>query len=71
MGTNYYIHLGKRTADGGGKCRFYVALDPEVPEQWGGLTVIDEYGAEQPYSEFLHTIANDTRDYSGTGQEFS
>lgn len=66
MGTNYYLHLGKRSAAGKGKCVFTVASEVA----YNTATVQDEYGREMSYPEFLDLISADVREYGLFGQDF-
>lgn len=71
MGTNYYLHLGKRWASGNGQV-FTWATDrykPPLDSQVGH--VMDEYGEEMPWSEFYEKISRDRSDESQIGKTFS
>lgn len=82
MGTNYYIgdpskevkHIGKRSAVGGGNCKFTFATElfddvdgPTVKDKFEYIRYLyhhkdnlyDEYGNKISYSEFFKEIEND------------
>jgi hypothetical protein len=74
MGTNYYLHLGKRSSIGQGRCSFTWA----VPPVSGSpailrlcVTVQDEYGREMTLSEFMAAIAEDEQRVDQVGERFS
>lgn len=82
MGTNYYLHLGKRTGRQDGGTRFTWAVNLELPTSEEGIRVVadyipkgttvqDEYGNEMTFEEFLERSDRDERDTSALGQRFS
>lgn len=71
MGTNYYLHLGKRSATGNGKSMFTPTIPlPPVPYP-GGVTVINEYGEEMSFGDFWNMIKDDHYDLDYLGERFS
>lgn len=79
MGTNYYLHLGKRSSIGQG-CSFTWATPPpgssQRPTAWPWpipptITVIDEYGCEQSLGEFFELVNEDEQRLERIGQRFS
>lgn len=75
MGTNYYIHIGKRYAAGLGLLGFNWAIHPsELHELTLGksLYVVDEYGNQSTPSEWAELIEKVTEhDYRNIGRLFS
>lgn len=72
MGTNYYLHLGKRSSIGGGKAQFIQALPSDPHENIPPYVyVIDEYGNEMDYQAFKNLIANDSMNTHFIGTKFS
>ena len=73
MGTNYYLHLGKRSSAGAGNgCRFNQAVDLEaIARAVPSGTVQDEYGREMSLSEFLDMVGDDEKRTDSIGQRFS
>jgi len=78
MGTNYYLHLGKRSSQGQGKpalMTWAVEAGPACRREviWvaDGVTVQDEYGKEMTWAEFLRLVALDACDHAHHGQAFS
>lgn len=74
MGTNYYLHLGKRSSIGEGRCSFTWATPP-VNATGATMrlcaTVHDEYGREMTLPEFMTMIADDEQRRDRIGQRFS
>lgn len=79
MGTNYYLHLGKRIGGPNGTTRFTWAVNLELPTSEEGIKVVadhipkgatvqDEYGHEMTFGEFLELSDRDERDTSALGQ---
>lgn len=78
MGTNYYLHLGKRSAAGEGQCSFTWAVSPAAltpsarPRlSLAAVAVQDEYGREMTLAEFLDLIGDDMPELAHIGQRFS
>lgn len=72
MGTNYYLHLGKRTSQGTGKPhRFQWATPVNRDLIPGGTTVMDEYGREYEFRDWLVLVMDDEDDFEAIGQWFS
>lgn len=75
MGTNYYVHLGKTVAIGGGVVRLYLAIPRDVLGKLPRTTRIrDEYGAEMTVAEFIEKMTstpNFETDESQVGVDFS
>lgn len=77
MGTNYYLHLGKRTSAGDGRTRFtwavhrHLPLVGAIPGNISPVTVQDEYGKEMTWAEFYEMISRDISDESMIGRAFS
>lgn len=73
MGTNYYLHLGKRSSIGNGRCSFTWAVSP--PGSGEGLEptipIQDEYGRELTVGEFLDLIKDDEIIVDHIGERFS
>lgn len=78
MGTNYYLHIGKRSSRGIGKgCTFTEAV--QVTQSQGGdvlivrdgVIVLDEYGHEMTWTEFNDLIRNDKLQRGMIGRAFS
>ena len=73
MGTNFYLHLGKRSWQGDGKPLLFTWAIRSLawPTAWADVTVIDERGIEITLGEFLANIAKDEQNYESIGQAFS
>jgi hypothetical protein len=78
MGTNYYLHLGKRTSQGEGEpSKFTWAVNRhfplvgDVPMNIAPGTVQDEYGREMSWIDFYEMIGRDVSDESHIGEQFS
>jgi hypothetical protein len=73
MGTNYSIHIGKRTSRGKGKCGFIWAVDPDTLHVLGPHVALveDEYGGVTSLAEFLEHVAHDEQEFGSIGREFS
>jgi hypothetical protein len=74
VGTNYYLHIGKRTSQGVGhppKFSWAVGRGRGVLEHFGDTAVIDEYGNEMTWAEFYMKIQADVSDESTIGDNFS
>jgi 3-deoxy-D-manno-octulosonate 8-phosphate phosphatase KdsC-like HAD superfamily phosphatase len=74
VGTNYYLHLGKRSSIGDGRCSFTWAVPPvDATARIIRLcaTVRDEYGGEQTLAEFMGIISEDQQQVDHIGERFS
>ena len=75
MGTNYYLHLGKRSAVVGdlpGRFTIAAGLEAVLASVPGTAPVIqDEDGHRLTVAEFMARIANDIRDPGQIWTEFS
>jgi hypothetical protein len=74
MGTNYYLHLGKTTSQGEGRpLLFTAATDIELIHGEGGAVgwVMDEYGREIAWPDFMAKFYACQRDLSHYGEQFS
>lgn len=72
MGTNYYLHLGKRSAGPAGRPHTFTwAADRNrlVREQPGPV-ICDEYGRVLTWAEFYELVGADISDEASTGREF-
>lgn len=74
MGTNYFLHLGKRSADRqDGRCTLTTAVhlrlaDHMKPE---ARVIEDEYGNRFTLAEFDELTKRDVLDHTHVGEEFS
>lgn len=74
MGTNYYLHLGKRSVLAKGKgCVYHVAAtcDLPIPRHPTASVIEDEYGKRYTLLEFSELVMHDELDYSSLWEEFS
>ena len=80
MGTNYYLHLGKRSATPASDpvpCGFHWAIPPTVLDDLGpdvdrdSSVIEDEYGRRLTIEEFEALIRWDGQDRTMVGEEFS
>lgn len=74
MGTNYYLHLGKRHSNGAvAGCTFTQAVDVAAlgHRVEFGVAVQDEYGNEMTFEEFLGRIEEDRMRTDQIGRRFS
>jgi hypothetical protein len=74
MGTNYYLHLGKTSSQGEGKpLLFIAATDVEHLDANAGRLgwVMNEYGNEVPWSDFIERYRAADVDLTAIGELFS
>ena len=73
MGTNFYLHLGKRTAGPAGRpCTFiWAAARHELVSQQEGPVIEDEYGRVLTWAQFYDLTGADISDERQIGEAFS
>jgi hypothetical protein len=78
VGTNFYLHLGKRSDQGeGNPALFTWATDRRMSLLdalgWARIGYVqDEYGREMSFAEFYQLVSGDRSDeHTGMGKPFS
>lgn len=73
MGTNYTLHIGKRSALGAGQCAFTWAIPPGILSLLppNAEVVESEYGERLTVGELMARIVADEPVFDSIGERFS